>query len=385
MNDDIKEYTTPSGKIRYKFSIYVGKDEATGHSIQARKGGFKNYDEALKSYEAIKEKVKDGTYTGLEIKKYKVSDVYNLWIDSYKDTVKTSTFINVKQFFTNHILKDLGDYYVERLTPFKCQSVAKKWSNELPKSFGRLIMYTDKLLDFAVKFDIIRTNPMRRIIKPKEQIDHKPFTDFYSKEELIQFLNACKKTETPKIFMFFRLLSFTGMRVGEALALKWSDVDFKNNLISINKTVSTGEKHSIVISDTTKTVAGMRTISIDYETMALLSEWRFQQRRDLFKLGFNPFNQDQLIFQNRSNGVIRPNLVGFWNRRICKKNGLRRIKVHGFRHTHASLLFQEGARMKDVQERLGHKSITTTMNIYTHVTKSHNSEIANNFGKFMEM
>lgn len=116
MNNDIKEYTTPSGKKRYKFAIYVGKSEVTGESIQARKRGFKSYEDALKCYALISSKIADNTYTGLEIKNHKVSDVYRVWLDSYKDTVKTSTLVNVKQFFKNHILKDLGSYYIERLT-----------------------------------------------------------------------------------------------------------------------------------------------------------------------------------------------------------------------------------------------------------------------------
>ncbi|MCT3403738.1 tyrosine-type recombinase/integrase [Lactobacillus helveticus] len=382
MNNDIKEYTTPSGKKRYKFAIYVGKSEATGESIQARKRGFKSYEDALKCYALISSKIADNTYTGLEIKNHKVSDVYRVWLESYKDTVKTSTLVNVKQFFKNHILKDLGSYYIERLTPFKCQRVAQKWALELPKTFNTLIIYSNKLLDYAVRFDYIRKNPMRMIIKPKKQVEHKEFTDFYTKQELNAFLKA-SKNENIKIYTFFRLLAYSGMRKGEALALKWSDIDFTSNTISINKTVSIGNKHRVVVNNTTKTKRN-RAISMDARTMQLLKEWRFQQRRDLLRLGFNPFDKEQVVFQNFDNEVVRPNLVAVWNKRICDKNGLRRIKIHGFRHTHASLLFNAGVPMEDVKQRLGHASIQTTMDIYTHVTKDKQDKTALSFAQYME-
>ena len=84
---------------------------------------------------------------------------------------------------------------------------------------------------------------------------------------------------------------------------------------------------------------------MDARTMQLLKEWRFQQRRDLLRLGFNPFDKEQVVFQNFDNEVVHPNLVAVWNKRICDKNGLRRIKIHGFRHTHASLLCSYGRRI----------------------------------------
>ncbi|CDI60425.1 site-specific integrase [Lactobacillus helveticus] len=196
-------------------------------------------------------------------------------------------------------------------------------------------------------------------------------------------LQSASKNENIKIYTFFRLLAYSGMRKGEALALKWSDIDFTSNIISINKTVSIGNKHRVVVNNTTKTKRN-RAISMDARTMQLLKEWRFQQRQDLLRLGFNPFDKEQVVFQNFDNEVVRPNLVAVWNKRICDKNGLRRIKIHGFRHTHASLLFNAGVPMEDVKQRLGHASIQTTMDIYTHVTKDKQDKTALSFAKYME-
>ena len=115
-----------------------------------------------------------------------------------------------------------------------------------------------------------------------------------------------------------------------------------------------------------------------------MKEWRKKQRKELFKIGFNALSNDQLLFSNKNNEPLRPWLVQFWNRSVAKDTGIKYITVHGFRHTHASLLFEAGTPMQDVKERLGHSDINTTMNIYTHVTKSEQKKTADNFARFME-
>lgn len=382
-NKDITKYTTPSGQVRYKFKVYVGKDEETGNSIQARKQGFKSYDDALKSYFEIKDKIAKGTYTGNENKKHKFSKLYELWLANYELTVKPSTLHNTKMFFDNHILPDLGNLYVEKVTTLRCQKVINKWFDELPKTYKKIYNLASNIFEYAVNNDLIVKNPMKRTIKPKLQREKKPFTNFYSKEELNEYLEACKKKENPRVYLFFRILAYTGMRKGEALALKWSDVDFANDTITISKTLSIGENNTLHIG-TPKTKASYRTIHIDQQTIYYLKEWRKEQRKRLFKLGFNALSDDQLLFNNKDNGLVRPWLVQSWNRTIAKDTGLKYITVHGFRHTHASLLFEAGTPMQDVKQRLGHSSITTTMNIYTHVTKSEQKKTADNFARFME-
>ena len=382
-NKDITRYKTPSGQVRYKFKVYVGKDEETGNSIQSRKQGFKSYDDALKSYFEIKDKIAKGTYTGNENKKHKFSKLYELWLANYELTVKPNTLHNTKAFFKNHILPDLGNFYIEKLTIFRCQQIVNKWSDGLPKTFIILYNFSKKIFDYAISNELIQRNPMKRVILPKIEQQKKPFTNFYSKEELNEFLEACKQKKNPRVYLFFRILAYTGMRKGEALALKWSDVNFAECTIDINKTLSIGDHNSVIIG-TPKTKASYRTIHIDQQTIYYLKEWRKEQRKRLFKLGFNALSDDQLLFNNKDNGLVRPWLVQSWNRTIAKDTGLKYITVHGFRHTHASLLFEAGTPMEDVKDRLGHSSITTTLNVYTHVTSSQRKKTADNFAHFME-
>lgn len=383
MNDlnDIKEYKTASGQTRYKFTIYVGKDASKAQSIQIRKQGFKTLEDAIKCYLDIKDKVKHGEYK--QEKHYKYKEVYELWLQSYKDTVKPSTVRNTKQFFKNHIIKDMGNYYIDKITTAICQKLTLQWFSELPKSYKYIFIRASSVMNYAVNIDLITTNPFKKVMKPKKVEITKPFDNFYSKEELKTFLNECKKKRDKRVHTFFRLLAYTGMRKGEALALKWDDIDFKNRAISIQRTQSIGEKNKLIIGSP-KTKNSYRTIEIDEVTLNYLQEWRIEQRQQLFKLGYNALSDSQLVFSNSNNEMLRPWLVQRWNITIGKHAGLKHISVHGFRHTHASLLFEAGTPMQDVKERLGHASITTTMNVYTHVTSSHKKQTADNFAKFME-
>ena len=269
-NKDIEKYKTASGQVRYKFKIYVGKDEETGNSIQARKQGFKSYEDALKSYFEIQDKIKKGTFTGNENKKHKFNEIYLSWLENYKNTVKISTLSNTKLFFRVHILPELGNLYVENITTFRCQKIVNKWFNELPKTYKVYMNLASNIFEYAVNNDLITKNPMKKVIKPKLRAEKKPFTNFYSKKELNIFLNKAKEVKGLKVYMFFRLLAYTGIRKGEALALKWADIDLVDRVIKINKTVTTAE-HSKLIVGTPKTKASYRTIAIDDETIKYLS------------------------------------------------------------------------------------------------------------------
>lgn len=104
----------------------------------------------------------------------------------------------------------------------------------------------------------------------------------------------------------------------------------------------------------------------------------------MFRLGYNFMSDNNLVFPTHSNKPNQPTQPTQWNNSICEHGHLRYIAVHGFRHTHASLLFDSGASMKDVQKRLGHSSMKTTMDIYTHVTKQSEQETVTEFERYME-
>ena len=171
------------------------------------------------------------------------------------------------------------------------------------------------------------------------------------------------------------------MRAGECLALAWHDLDYKNNTIAINKTLAR-IKDKLVIQ-TPKTKASNRVISLDTETIQVLKMWQLEQRKQLLKLGINSMNKHQLIFSNGNNEYIYSGTVRKSIKILAKKAGIHSITTHGFRHTHATLLFASGMDIKQVQARLGHSNVQTTLNIYTHAIQDKQDKIGDEFAKYI--
>ncbi|MFC7688160.1 site-specific integrase [Ureibacillus sp. GCM10028918] len=206
--------------------------------------------------------------------------------------------------------------------------------------------------------------------------------NYYTKEQLIEFLQCLEKEDNIKSYTLFRLLAYSGMRKGEALALTWNDVNFKDNEIRINKALSRGENNLYV--KTTKTKSSIRTIPMDKKTIDILQQWKKLQKQDNLMLGKNALQPKQLVFSNENNDYLQPTKTRKWMRQVQQKYNLEKITTHGLRHTHCSLLFEAGASIKEVQERLGHSDIKTTMNIYTHVTKKAKEATAEKYSIYMD-
>ncbi|MCC4045639.1 tyrosine-type recombinase/integrase [Enterococcus gallinarum] len=127
-------------------------------------------------------------------------------------------------------------------------------------------------------------------------------------------------------------------------------------------------------------------MSLDEETLKVIKHWRLKQREFFLKFGIQ-INKDnhQLLFTNEENKPYYLDFVNHNLKRVIKENQLKYITPHGFRHTHCSLLFESGASIKEVQVRLGHTDIKTTMDIYAHVSKRQTEETANRFADFMSI
>ena len=368
---------TPGKAKPYSFRLYVGINELNGATIH-RQRSFKTYDEALAALAKMKKSIKEGTFIKNN-KRYRFSDLVTLWLPQYKITVKPSTYTTVSQLVNKHILSSMGSYFLDKLTVLKCQTVVDRWFKKYPKSYRRIFVYARKILDFGWRMELISSNPMAKVIKPRLREDPKPFTNYYNKEELNQFLNACKKYSNKIYYTYFRLLAYTGLRPSEALGLKWSDVNIFNKSISVSRSVDTKEHNKVVI-DKPKTKFSIRTIDIDDSTLEVLRRWRDATKSNIGN------TRSEYVFNNpnRPEGVFVRQDARRWDYNIAVANHLRYISPHGFRHTHASMLFSAGVRAKDVQERLGHSTIRTTLDLYIHLGKQHKKKAVAKFATFME-
>ena len=313
-------------------------------------------------------------------------DVYLLWLEQYKGGVKENTLRQTKSAFRMYILPHLGDFRIEKINVARCQKAVNAWA-ERTKIFKLFKNYASSVFKYAISLDMCSDNPMAKVHVPvkKQSLgeeDNKKI-EFYSKNELLTFMDCLEKEGNQKRLTFFRVLAFTGARKSEILALTWEDVDFTNKKLNINKTLAIGEKGIIV--NTPKTKSSKRIISLDERTIEILKHWRKEQRKLYFALGFNTSGKAQAVFTNKDNRYIRPNTVSAWMQNIVDKYDLNYIKIHGFRHTHCSLLFDSGASIQEVKERLGHANIETTMNIYAHVTEEKADSTADRFAQYMNM
>ncbi|MFC6347556.1 site-specific integrase [Vagococcus carniphilus] len=217
-----------------------------------------------------------------------------------------------------------------------------------------------------------------------EEVKEETEFNYYTKEELIEFLDLIKKSNNLKAYTVFHLLAFSGLRQGELLALTWSDINFELKTLTVSKTLTRGENSRLIVLPP-KTKKSARTMALDDGTLSILKTWRKVQRTEALTVGFNTMSKDQLIFTNIDNGFLSPAKSRKWLVAIQEQYNLKKITVHGFRHTHCSLLFEAGAAIPEVQERLGHTDVKTTLNIYTHVTKKTKKETALKFAKYLDI
>lgn len=383
----IQQYTKKNGEKRFMFKVYLGVNPLTGKPQYTTRRGFKKIKEAEQILARIKLAVSEGTFQKERAETF--NDVYDLWIKQYGKTVQESTFVKTTSIFRNHILPAIGNYKISKININVCQECVDVCKL---KNTRNVKTYASKVFDFAIKREYIQKNPFALVeitnksntnqYEDDEENDDKP-ENFYNREELINFLQCAKKDLDFKLYTFFQLLAWSGIRKGEALALTWKDIDFETNEIRIVKALSKGVENRLYLKPPKN--GKNRIVDMDPTTMSILKKWKIQQRQYLHLLGHNTMQQTQLVFSNRNNNFIQPSSTNTWLKRVLTKNHLPYITTHGFRHTHCSLLFEAGCEKLVIKDRLGHKDFKTTLNVYAHVTKKAKDNAVNKLEKFMAM
>ena len=230
--------------------------------------------------------------------------------------------------------------------------------------------------------DILKSNPLDKVIRPKSKQPRKK-DNHYTKEELSEFLKFAKEY-SDAFHVFYHTIAYTGLRRGEALALKWKEIDLDNKTITVNHTAVILDGKQVLQSPKTK--ASKRIIQIDDNTIKILKSWRLQQKKDFLKAGKVYLHDENFVFTNHAQEWTRLKTINnalkyFYNHHP----ELKEITVHGFRHTHASLLFEAGVEAKAISDRLGHTNIQTTLNLYTHLNDTQRINTVNQFMDFMAL
>ena len=361
-----QQYQLKDGKRKWQVKGYIGLDE-NGKKTFTTKRGFETKRQAEFAWAKLQlefEENKHAPYAQMTF-----GEATEEWLNEYEKTVEESTLFKTEQLFKNHILPAFGERLIAEITPLDIQQQLYEWSTSYTKA-NLFMRYAGMVFDYAYRLDYIKENPTLKVrtIKTK-QVEKKE--NFYNKDQLKLFMQALKDGTNKRAYVFFRLLAFTGMRKGELLALNWEDVDFECQLITIDKAVAMKETGWYIKAPKTK--ASIRTISLDDITINVLKD--YQEACG---------NSEGLVFQSEGGGILSPAKPRKWYLQALKKTDLPPITIHGFRHTHCSLLFESGATLKDVQYRMGHSDIQTTMNIYSHVTSTAKERLANKFNCYVD-
>lgn len=386
----IISYTLKDGTKRYRYSMYGGLDPQTGKAKHLSKRGFKTQKEATLAASRMELAISQGDVQRENNILFKT--VYEQWYQQYINTVRESTWARTAGMFDNHILPAFGNKRIRTITINQVQRAVNKWYKETTYNYKRWYEYTVAIFDYALKHDYMHgDNPATKITMPKKKEDwgEKP-ENFWDKQQLTTFFNCIDANTELEKFTLFRVLAFAGVRRGECLALTWNDVNFSKSTLAVNKTLTQGKGGKQIIQPP-KTRKGRREVSLDLTTLNYLKQWRARQKRDYFMLGFNTMDKGQLIFANSKNKFKSLNTPAKWLKKIITDynathtDELKKISVHGFRHTSASMLFAAGATIKEVQTRLGHEDAQTTLNIYTHVTKQQDNQAAEKLANYFDM
>ena len=369
---NITEYKKKNGATVYRASVYLGVDKLTGKKARTtvtantKKGVKIKAREAVNAFAAngysVKEKPTITTYR----------ELVALWWESYKNTIKPNSQQSMEGIVRLHILPVFGDYKLDKLTTPIIQQQVNKWADKANKgekgayaNYSFLNNINRRILQYGVTMQAIQHNPARDVIIPRKQQNKEHKVKFFSNQELKQFLDYLDNLDLSSYenlfdYVLYKTLLASGCRIGEALALEWSDIDLKKGIISVSKTLNRYQE-----TNTPKSKAGLREIDIDKATVSLLKQYKKRQQVQSWQLGrsegivFTPFTTKYAYAC-----LLRKRLQGHF-----KSAGVPDISFHGFRHTHATIMLYAGIEAKDLQYRLGHSNISMTLNTYVHATK----------------
>ena len=284
------------------------------------------------------------------------SSVEPTTLNGYKGVVNgrmTDYFQNKKITLQNIKPKHIQEFYQYLLDEGLSGNTVKHYHANIRKA-----------LQYAMKTDIILSNPADKVDLPKIE-EYKP--KFYTSDEVKILLNEVIGT---KLEIPVMIDCFYGFRRSEVIGLKWSAVDFENDTITINHTI-TQSNGKLIIRDKTKTKSSKRSLPLEPIVKSFLLELKEKQEKNKELCG-DSYNQEYLeyICVDNCGNLIRPDYVTETFLKLLKKKKLKIIRFHDLRHTCASILLKNGANMKEIQAWLGHSNYNTTANLYAHLDTS---------------
>ena len=385
------KYKLKNGETKWAIRGYLGVDKKTGDKKFVHWQGFDTKTSARIKFEQARHDFNQ-SQESVRAKRVKFKDLYKEFLPYYRNTSVAPSTVNKFQYETDkHIIPSIGDYYIEEITIDDLQElVATVRANR--KDFRKVLGHARAIFRYGVEKGYLNSNPMDKIQIKSTKTKYKQRRlagdqNFYTTDQLLTFLNFYKDHGEFYQFVFFRLLAFAGLRRGEALGLKVSDLDHINQAVTLNQIVAEDGNGNSTLKPFTKTQQSDSTPSVVY-----LDQYTYQVLTQLAESDTVVNNQGNKVRIPKRDFIFTspitfsyfhqsaPNdwLRSFWrkNKKALEDLGLHYISPHGFRHSQATMLYELGVSLKDAQHRLRHKNIKTTSDIYTHVSDDRHKLVA---------
>lgn len=292
-----------------------------------------------------------------------VDSWFDYWIEIKQETVRPNTVRNYTERYNRNIKKVIGKKLLSEVTPIHCQKILTNMSKEGYRTTTiyqtRIALYN--MLEFAKENDVIRNNPCKKSVKSdigKPSKKKEALTKDVQREFLKGAVGQSYENQ-------YRFILQTGLRTGELVGLRWSDVDFENKTISINRSME--YRHSVGewrVGEP-KSKSGYRTIPLTEEALNILLN---QKEKNKQIEDIQPEWEDT-VFLCRKGTPIKNSTYDTALFKICDKVGIDRFSMHVLRHTFGTRCFEGGMKPKTIQKIMGHSNIGITMNLYVHVTE----------------
>ncbi|MEE2927094.1 MAG: tyrosine-type recombinase/integrase [Chloroflexota bacterium] len=362
----------------------AGRDPATGkrrqqwHTVKGTKR------EAEKRLAELVNQVDNGQYS--QPTKLTFGSFMGRWLQDYAwPNLSPETAQAYDIMAQKHLMPALGNIPLQQLTPSHIQTY---YTDKL--TFGRrdgkgglsprTVRHHHRLihvaLESAVKLQLVHRNVSDAVTAPKYR--NKEIQTF-NEEGMLAFLESVKVTE---YYPMFYTALFTGVRRSELLALRWSDIDLDLGYISINRSIHHLEDKSFVFQPP-KTAKSRRQVPLSPSTSIVLRQHRDNQRAAKLLLG-NPVTESSLVFCQLDGSPLLPRSVSQAWTRLVRQAGFPGIRLHDARHTHATLMLEQGVNWKIISERLGHGSVAMTLDLYAHASPGLQKAAAEGFDKVLD-
>ena len=346
-----------------KYNVRINYIDDTGQSKQLTRiayGADRAKDLELRLYVDVKIKGER------PIVKITIQELFDEFLEMKSYEIRKRTYLKIQHIFNRFILPTYKNYRIDKINVKDIQQwkIQMEKRNLALKTKKEAFIYFNGMMNYAIKMEYINKNPLIKLGNFKDTLHIKPEMKIYTPEEFKKFINVVKETAEEKeksnndlsewnYYVFFNIAFYTGLRKGEIHALKWSDID--GSYLSVKRSITQRLKGED-IETAPKNKSSIRTLQMPVPLLRILNEQK--QRQQLC----HNFTDDFRICNSVCDTTIKRK-----NEIYSKKAGLNVIRIHDFRHSHASALANNNINIQEVARRLGHSRVEMTWNTYCHL------------------